>query len=142
MLVTWSIMKDVTRILLADDHPLVRRGIRSLLDETDGVKVVGEARDGLEVVTLAEQLRPDLIIMDISMPLQDGLTAAVQIKRNLKSTRILFLTMHRSASLARQAKKLGIEGYVLKGRVIEELGTAVKRLAQGDTFLSPSLEFD
>ncbi len=135
-------MEDATRILLADDHPMVRRGIRSLLDETDGVNVVGEARDGLEVVTLAEQLRPDLVIMDISMPRQDGLKAAAQIKQKMASTRILFLTMHRSASLARQANKMGIEGYVLKGRVIEELGTAVEKLVQGDTFISPSLEFD
>jgi DNA-binding NarL/FixJ family response regulator len=131
---------DVIRILLADDQVMVRRGIRALLNEANGVEVVGEANDGKEAVALTEQLHPDLVIMDISMPRLDGLEAAAQIRDKMLSARILFLSMYNSASLARQALKLGAQGYVLKRRATEELLTAVQRVTQGETFLSQTLE--
>ncbi len=133
---------DVIRILLADDQAMVRRGIRALLNKANGVEVVGEANDGKEAVALTEQLHPDLVIMDISMPRLDGLEAAAQIRDKMLSARILFLSMYNSTSLARQALKLGAQGYVLKRRATEELLTAVQRVTHGETFLSQALEIE
>jgi DNA-binding NarL/FixJ family response regulator len=135
-------MNDVIRILLADDHVQVRRGIRTLLDDVNGVEVVGEAGDGHEAVTLAEELNPDLVIMDISMPRLDGLSAAARIRDKLDNTRVLMLSMHNSPSLARQALKMGAQGYVLKRQATDELLTAVRLVHRGETFLSPSLGAD
>lgn len=135
-------MDDVIRILLADDHAMVRRGVRSLLKKVDGLAVVGEAVDGREAVALAEQLKPDIVIMDVSMPRQNGFEAAAQIrsKLELESTRILFLSMHNSTSLAHRALRLGAQGYVLKGQALQELVTAIRSLSAGETYLSPDLE--
>lgn len=135
-------MKEVVRILLADDHAMVRRGVRSLLKKVNGIAVVGEAVDGREAVTLAEQLKPDIVIMDISMPRQNGFEAAAEIQRKLKSTQILFLSMHNSTSLAHQALRLGAQGYVLKGQALQELVTAIRTLSAGKTYLSPELDSD
>ncbi len=135
-------MDEVIRILLADDHAMVRRGVRSLLKKVNGIAVVGEAVDGREAVTLAEQLKPDIVIMDVSMPRQNGFEAAAEIQRKLKSTRILFLSMHNSTSLAHQALRQGAQGYVLKGQALQELVKAIRALSAGETYLSPELERD
>jgi DNA-binding NarL/FixJ family response regulator len=135
-------MNDIIRILLAEDHAMVRRGVRALLNKVNGITVVGEAIDGREAIILAEQLKPDIVIMDISMPRKNGFEAAAEIQRKLKSTQILFLTMHNSASLARQALRLGARGYVLKRQAVEELIPAIQSLSAGETYLSPALEID
>ncbi|MDX1616496.1 MAG: response regulator transcription factor [Candidatus Promineifilaceae bacterium] len=135
-------MDKTIRVLLADDHAIVRRRIHTVLDASDAVRIVGEARDGQEAVTLAERLQPDVIIMDISMPVLDGFEAAKIIKNKLKSVRILFLTMHDSALLARQALRAGAEGYVLKRQAQGELLTALQKISTGNIYLSPALKVD
>jgi len=119
---------------------MVRRGVRALLNNVDGITVVGEAADGREAVAMAEQLKPDIVIMDVSMPRQNGFEAAIQIQSKLQSTRILFLSMHDSASLAHRALRIGAHGYVLKRRIMEELVPAIHSLWAGETYLSPDLE--
>lgn len=135
-------MSDVTRILLADDHAMVRRVIRALLTGAGGIEVVGEAGDGEEVVVMAEKLQPDIVIMDVSMPGQNGLRAAMQIRERKLSPRILILSMHNSPGLARQALNVGAQGYVLKRQATQELLTAIEHVTRGETFFSPALGVD
>jgi DNA-binding NarL/FixJ family response regulator len=125
------------RVLLADDHTLVVEGFRKILEpEFD---VVGTAADGDALVRQALASRPDVVLVDISMPLLNGLEAARQIKRDLPQVKILFLTMHSDLSYLRDAMCLGASGYVLKRSAGKELLTAVRTVLQGRTFIAPEL---
>ncbi len=125
------------RILLADDHHLVRAGIRALLDETGGVQVVGEATTGQEAVELAERLRPDILLMDINMPRLNGLQAIEQLHAACPEVRIVVLSMHSDATVVRQALQSGARGYLLKSSLASELTLAIRAAERGEMYISP-----
>jgi DNA-binding NarL/FixJ family response regulator len=125
------------RILLADDHELVRRGIRGLLCARRGWKVVGEAANGREAVAKASKLKPDVAIVDISMPDLDGLQATRQIRETVPTTEVVVLTMHESDQMVRRVLEAGALGYVLKSDLAPHLVKAVKDVSAGKMFLTP-----
>jgi two-component system, NarL family, response regulator NreC len=123
------------RILLADDHQVVRQGFRAVL-ETYGFEVVAEASDGREAIELADRHRPDLAILDLSMPVVNGLNAASEIMRRVPHVRIVLLTVHTEEHHVAAALRAGIRGYVLKSQAAGELIQAIQDVAQGGTYLS------
>jgi DNA-binding NarL/FixJ family response regulator len=125
------------RILVADDHELVRRGIRGLLRARRGWTVVGEAANGREAVEKAYKLRPDVAIVDISMPDLDGLQATRQIREAVPATKVVVLTMHESDQMVRRVLDAGALGYVLKSDLAAHLVKAVKNVSAGKLFLTP-----
>ena len=125
------------RILVADDHELVRRGIRGLLRARRGWTVVGEAMNGVEAVEKAHRLKPDVAILDISMPDLGGLQATRQIRESVPTTQVVVLTMHESDQMVRRVLEAGALGYVLKSDLATHLVKAVKSVSGGKLFLSP-----
>lgn len=123
-------------VLVADDHDIVRRGLRDLIEKQPGWKVVGEATNGREAVEKAKQLKPDVSILDISMPSLNGLEAARQIAASGSSTKVLILTIHHSDPLIQQMVKAGVRGYVLKTDAASELVHAVEALQRNKTFFT------
>ena len=128
--------KGALRILVADDHELIRQGIQGVLRERKGWKVIGEARDGEEAVAMVRKVRPDVLIMDITMPTLDGLEATRKILRNAPDTKILILTMHESSQMVRRILEAGARGYVLKSDLAEQLVKAISDVSQGKLFLT------
>ena len=126
------------RILLADDHSFILAGIRSLLEAH--YDLVGEVSDGRSLVEAALRLRPDLTILDVTMPLLNGIDAARQIKKEWPNARLLFLTMHASTVYLREAVEAGGLGYVLKSSATEELRTAIQKVLKGQAYLAPSFD--
>ena len=131
--------KAKKRLLIADDHELVRHGIRSVLRAERGWAVVGEAEDGQEAVRKALTLRPDLIILDITMPLLDGLEVTRQIRDGLPDAKVLILTMHESSQMIRRVLEAGARGYVLKSELAAQLVKAAKAVLHGELALSPKV---
>ncbi len=127
------------RVIVADDHHLVRQGIRMLLEKAEDIDVVAEAEDGLEAVELAERLAPDIVVMDISMPRLNGAEATEMIRARLTATQVVVLSMHADETVVRQALRRGARGYVLKRAVGEELLLAVRAASRGETYLSPPI---
>jgi len=125
-------------ILLADDHALVRAGIRMLLEAMPEVNVLGEAADGAAVIAMVEQLQPNLVLMDIAMPGLNGLEATARITQQWPAVRVLVLSMHQDEQYVRQALKMGASGYLLKDSATAELALAMKAMARGETYLSPA----
>jgi DNA-binding NarL/FixJ family response regulator len=125
------------RILVVDDHDIIRRGLKDLLTAKAGWEICGEAKTGKEAVTLSEQLKPDIIVMDISMPDLNGMEAARRIHKILPKTGILILTMHFSDQLVREVVEAGARGYILKSDADKELVTAVDSIANRRTFFTP-----
>ena len=123
-------------VLVADDHDIVRRGLRDLIEKQPGWKVVGEATNGKEAVEKAKALKPDVSILDISMPSLNGLEAARQIAASGSSTKVLILTIHHSDPLIQQMVKAGVRGYVLKTDAASELVHAVEALQRNKTFFT------
>jgi two-component system response regulator NreC len=132
-------MNNRIRLLIADDHIIVRSGLRLLLGAEPDIEVVGEALDGAEVLTLAEKLQPDVILMDIVMAGMDGMEATRQIKNRWPKIQVLVLTMHRSDEYFFEMLKAGASGYVLKGAETDELIRAVRVVAEGEAFLYPAM---
>jgi DNA-binding NarL/FixJ family response regulator len=130
---------DSIRVLIADDHPLVRAGIRALLQGLAGVEVLDEAGDGREALRLVKLHRPDILLADIGMPHMNGLELAGQVSLELPATRIIVVSMHTSEEYVNRALQLGVKGYVLKDADAAELEVAVKAVARGETYLSPSI---
>ena len=131
-------MKEL-KIILADDHTLVRAGIRSLIQQFQGMKVVGEAGDGNEALRLVKELKPDILLTDIAMPGMNGLDTVARLKRDFPGTRVIILSMHVSEEYVLQALKSGADGYLLKDSATTELEQAVKAVSRGEKFLSPSV---
>ncbi|HXN93418.1 MAG TPA: response regulator transcription factor [Candidatus Acidoferrales bacterium] len=127
------------RILIADDHGLVRRGARAILRSRRGWRVVGEAANGREAVEKARELKPDVAVVDISMPELDGLEVARQIRQTLPDTKVLVLSMHESDQMVRRALEAGACGYLLKSDLTECLAKAVKAVSEGKHFLTPKV---
>jgi DNA-binding NarL/FixJ family response regulator len=127
------------RILVADDHELVRRGIREQLRARRGWIIVGEAMNGREAVEKASKLKPDVAIVDISMPDLDGLQATRQIREATPSTEVVILTMHESDQMVRRVLEAGARGYVLKSDLAAHLVKAVKDVSAGKLFLTPKV---
>lgn len=132
-------MTDKISVLLADDHALVRRGFRRLLEDDPSIVVVGEASDGDEAIRLAGTLKPRVIVMDCAMPGTNGLAATRQILESLPQVAILMLSMHSEDTLVRQALQAGARGYILKDALDLDLAEAVKRVAAGETVLDPKV---
>jgi len=133
-------LPDRITVLLADDHSLVRRGFRRMLDDDPALIVVGEAANGEEAIALAAALAPRVVVMDCAMPKVSGLDAARRILAGSPKTAILMLSMHSEQTLVRQALAAGARGYILKSAVDLDLAGAVKRVADGETVLDPALE--
>ncbi len=127
------------RIILADDHHLVRNGIRALLEKAGDFEIVGEVADGQEAVELVESLQPEVLIMDIGMPRLNGIQATERVRALNKGPQVLILSMHSSPLLVRKALQAGAKGYLLKRSVTEELLLAIRAVSQGDTYLSPPI---
>ena len=127
---------STSRILLADDHTLVRAGIRALLEKLSGVEVVGEASDGREVLNLIKLHQPDVVLMDISMPGLNGLQALARITRDFPHVRVIILSMHHNDEYVLQALKSGAFGYLLKRAATAELSAALKTVIAGGIYLS------
>lgn len=125
------------RILLVDDHLLVRAGIRSLLEGIEGASIVAEANNGREAVALAKLHQPDLAVMDITMKELNGIDATAQIRLESPSTRVLILSMHSTEEFVTRAIKAGAQGYLVKDSAPEELKTAVEAVMRGEVYLSP-----
>ena len=131
-------MKSI-RILLADDHTIVRKGLRLLLESHEGFQVVAEAADGREAVMLAEQHQPDVGVMDVAMPVLNGIEAARQICVKEIPSAIVFLSMHSDEGYVLKALKSGARGYVLKDSAEHDLINAVKTVSEGKAFFSPAI---
>lgn len=130
---------DQISVLIADDHTIVRSGVRLLLEAESDIRVVGEALNGREALELAESLQPDVVLMDISMPEMDGLEATKQLKTRFPHINVLVLTMHRSDDYFFEMLKAGASGYILKGAKTSELINAVRIVQGGEVFIYPSM---
>ncbi len=124
------------RVLLADDHVLVRQSLKSLL-EREGFQVVADASDGQEALRLAASLQPDIAVMDISMPILNGLNAAREMSRSSPKIKTILLTQHEESQYVSEAMEAGVKGYVLKNQVASDLLLAIRQVSRGQTYLSP-----
>ncbi|PYV19110.1 MAG: DNA-binding response regulator [Acidobacteria bacterium] len=127
------------RIILAEDHTLVRQGFRRILEDASRIEVVGEASTGLAAIELAKKLKPDVVVMDLSMPELGGMEATEEILKALPQIKILILSMYSNDAYVRKAFELGARGYVLKNAIEVDLTRAVLALADGDTYMSPGI---
>src|SRR5580765_4303207 len=131
-------MKQIT-VLLAEDHQIVREGFRSLLKDEDDIEVVGEAETGRQAVRLTRKLRPAVVVMDIAMPLLNGLEATRQIRKEFPDTRVLILSAHSDDAYVEQATEMGAAGFLLKQTSSHNLATAIREVQKGNTFYSPAI---
>jgi DNA-binding NarL/FixJ family response regulator len=133
-------MEKKITVLLVDDHSLVRRGFRRMLEDEADMEVVGEAGDGEESIKLAKQLHPQVVVMDCALPGMNGLEATRQIMEESPDTAVLMLSMHTESTWVRQAVEAGAKGYVLKNAMDLELGAAIRKVAAGETVFDPQVE--
>jgi DNA-binding NarL/FixJ family response regulator len=131
-------MKRIT-VLLAEDHQIVREGIRSLLEHEHDIEVVGEAETGRQAVQLTRKLRPAVVVIDIAMPLLNGLEATRQIRKQCPQTRVVILSAHGDDAYVEQVTVLGAAGFLLKQTSSHVLATAIREVQKGNTFFSPSI---
>ncbi len=131
-------MKKI-RVLLVDDHAILREGIKALLEKQDNIEVIAEAADGREAIPKVAQSRPDVVVLDISMPMMDGLESTRQIKRENPDIKVLVLTMHDNEEYFFQLLRAGASGYVTKKSVSRELVSAIEAVYRGDSFFCPSM---
>ncbi|HZA97199.1 MAG TPA: response regulator transcription factor [Gemmatimonadales bacterium] len=130
-------MAKPIRVLVADDHMIVRTGIRHVLESETDLVVVGEAGSGSEAISLAAELRPDVVVLDISMPDQSGLEVAARLRSGAAAPRILILSMHNNAEYVLESVRAGAHGYLLKDTAAAELRTAIRAVCRGESYFSP-----
>jgi len=126
-------------VMLVDDHPIVRSGIKSVISQENDIKVIAEASDGKEAVEMARMKNPDIIIMDITLPSLNGLDASIRIIKQNKHAKILVLSMHENRALIEKALNHSIKGYVLKESASDDIIRAIRTIMKGDYFLSPKI---
>src|SRR6266699_3131103 len=131
-------MKRIT-VLLAEDHAIVREGFRSLLQHESDIEVVGEAETGRQAVQLTRKFRPAVVVMDIAMPLLNGLEATRQIRKDFPDTKVLILSAHSDDAYVEQVTELGAAGFFLKQTSSDNLATAIREVEKGNTFFSPAI---
>ena len=134
-----SIPSATVRIVLADDHPVVRRGLRALIDTLDGLEVVGEAADGEEAVREVQLLQPDVVLMDVRMPGLDGVEATRRVRAACPATSVLVLTMYDEDTTVLAAMRAGASGYLLKGAEQDEIVAAIRAVVAGQTIFGPGV---
>ena len=134
-----AVGQRVLRVVLADDHPIVREGLRLLVNSESDMEVVGEARDGEEACRLAAELSPDVVVIDLSMPVVDGAEATERVRRACPAVRVLALTVHEERLYVAQLFRAGASGFVLKRTAASELVRAVRVVAAGGTYIDPSI---
>ena len=127
------------KVMLVEDHTIVRKGLRALLDGEMGIEVVGEAQDGREAIRKAEELQPDVVVMDIAMPGLNGLEATRRIKKSFPEMKIIILTMHVNEEYILQTLRFGVSGYLVKKAAPSDLISAIQATYRGESFLSPSI---
>lgn len=132
-------METNLKVLIADDHPIFRRGLREVIEADAGLTVVGEAENGIAALTLIETLRPDVAVLDIDMPQLNGFEAAREIKRKHIAVEIVFLTMHKDEGMLNEALATGVRGYVLKDSAVSDIATGIRHVARGEHYVSPTL---
>jgi DNA-binding NarL/FixJ family response regulator len=133
------IAPQIKRVIIADDHKIIREGLRSLLEKSGEFQCVGEADDGRQAVMLATELRPDIVIMDIAMPNLNGIEATRQIKSELPEVEVVVLSMHATRNYVVQVLQAGASAYLLKDSAFEELSTALLAISRGGMYLSPAI---
>lgn len=129
-------MKDKTRILIADDHALIRKGLRQVIEADTDFEVIGEAADGAQALAVLAQHQPQVVILDVNMPEMGGFEVAQEIRKRKLDVAIIFLTMHKDKSFFNKAMDLGAKGYVLKDGALDEIVSAVSAVARGQAFIS------
>lgn len=129
----------VKRVLIADDHGVVRKGLRYLLESREDIEVAGEASDGISAIKLAQQEKPDIVIMDVAMPGINGIDAASQIVKDCPDTRVIMLSMHDDESYLTRSLAAGAKGYLLKDSADDDLLRAITAVAGGDSYFSPAM---
>lgn len=134
-------MNETITVLLADDHSLVRRGFRRLLEDDEAIKVIGEASNGVEAIRMAYELKPQVVVMDLSMPELDGVQATKEIVKHLPGTDVLVLSMHAEDNYVRNALDAGAKGYLLKSAIDVDLVGAIRAVAQGKRFIGSGLRY-
>jgi len=127
------------KVVVADDHTILRQGIKALLDNQEGIEVVGEAKDGREAIKTIEELLPDVILMDIAMPGLNGLEATRRIKKKFPKTKVVVLTMHANEEYIFQILNAGADGYLVKETAFQDLISAIHAVHKGEAFMSPSI---
>lgn len=132
-------MQANTTVMIADDHGIVRTGLRLLFEKMPGMQVTGEATDGRQAVALAKQLRPDIVIMDVGMPLLNGLEATAQIVKDNPMASVIMLSMHADESYVLKALDAGAKGYLLKDKADDDIEEAVRSVSEGKPYFSPSI---
>ncbi len=130
---------NAIRVILAEDHTIVRKGLRSLLEGEEDIEVIGEAGDGKEAITLVEQKKPDIVVMDIGMPELNGLEATRRIRKKFPETKVLILTMHTNEEYVFEILRAGASGYIIKKAAPTELVSALRAVKRGESFLSPAI---
>ena len=131
--------KKKIRVLVADDHNLVRAGIISLLANQEDIEVVGEAANGKEAVDKVKSMKPDIVLMDITMPVMDGIKASQQVGKVSPSTRVLVLTQYEQEEYIRRVMNSGVSGYILKSSLVDDLTTAIRTVHCGKRFITPAV---
>lgn len=124
-------------VIIADDHPLIRKGLKEVIEESDGFTVVGEASDGEAALQLTERLRPDVLILDHNMPKKDGVTVARELRKKLPAVRIIMLTMYKEREAFNAAMDAGVLGFVLKDNALTDITTCLSMAIEGKPFISP-----
>ena len=130
---------DKIKIIIADDHPLIRIGLANIINANKAYSLLGEAKNGKEALDLIYFYKPDIVILDIEMPIVNGLDVCIEIKKNKLPTKVLFLTMLKEEELYDQAIKHGASGYLLKDHAVEELNTAIETIANGKIYISEAI---
>ncbi len=132
-------MEEKIRILIADDHPIFRKGLVELIDATPGMEVLSEAENGDQLLRLAERQQPDIIVLDVNMPKIDGLTAATKIRFSYPNIKIIMLTMRNDEEVFNEAMDIGVNGYILKENAVEDVINSIEAVAAGQFYMSPGV---